>query len=130
MKFVAMPEEPTADMVNAAYMLIETMKTGTPERHKRIVREVWRAMRDARPQPAVTGLTPLQYRVQEIIADWIDDHGKPPRYSDIAAQLGKGKDSVYHIIRGLERRGVVAKTKHAQYSLRLLVRPGEPIRKP
>ncbi len=124
-----MPEEPTADMVNSAYMLLETMKTGTPERHKRIVREVWRAMRDARPQPTVTGMTPMQHRVQEIIAAWIDDHGKAPTYDDIARQMGTKKWNVYHVIRALERRGIVAKTKHAKSSLRLLVRPGEPVRK-
>lgn len=129
MKFIAMPEEPDANMVNAAYMLLETMKSGSPERHKRIVREVWRAMRDARPRPPLSGLTPLQHRVHEIIADWIDDHGKPPRYEDIGAQMGKSKDNIFHIIKGLEKRGILFKKKHTTNSIRLLIRPGEPIRK-
>ncbi len=129
MKFVAMPEEPDNNMVNAAYMLLETMKTGTPERNKRIVREVWRAMRDARPRPPLSGLTPLQHQVQEILAAWIDDHGKAPRYEDIGAQMGKSKDAIYHIIKGLEKRGVIFKKKHAHNSLRLLIRPGEQVRK-
>lgn len=125
----AMPTKANANMIAAAYMLIETMPKGTDERHKRIVSAVWEAMSACAPRPKTTGLTLVQSRVHEIIAEFINDHGRAPEYSEIGEQIGKHKGDVCRIIQALKKRGAVDFTPHTKKSLRLLVQPGEPLKR-
>lgn len=120
-----MPLEPDANMINAAFVLIETMPTGTPERHKRIVAEVWRQMAEVAPFGRTSGVTRLQARTHEIIADYINDNGRSPSYDEIGAQLGKRKSEVHAIVKSLMRREILTYTKGHHRSIRLIVQPGE-----
>lgn len=125
----AMPTKATPDMIAAAYMLIETMPKGTDERHKRIVEAVWDAMASCTPRSKTLGLTLLQSRVHEIIAEFIDDHGRAPEYVEIGEQIRKDKGEVCRIVQALKRRGAVDFKPHTKRSLVLLVQPGEPLKR-
>lgn len=121
-----MPTEPTENMIQAAYMLIETMPKGTPERHRRIVAEVWRQMCEVAPPAATGGLTRRQQEVHEVIAAYIDDYKISPTYQEIADQLPIDKPAAHKIVRSLVRRGV-CRISHLRgvRSIELLFRPGE-----
>ena len=123
-----MPTEPDANMINAAFMLIENMPKGSEERHKRIAAAVWKAMAEFAPQPRPSGLTRLQMQTHEIIAEYIRDNGMAPTYAEIGAQLGKGRSDVHQIIHALKRRGVL-QIRGARRAIQLLVQPGEPLTK-
>jgi hypothetical protein len=125
--FKTLPIAPTHDMIEAAYMLIETMPKGTPERHKRIVMQVWEEMIAHAPKPKPSGLTRLQQRTHEAIADFIDEHGLAPSYEEVARQLGKTKSHTHQIIHALRRRGVITFREGHKRTIQLICRPGEPI---
>lgn len=130
-RFIAVPREMTHDMIEGTYMLIETMPQGTPERLKRIVQEIWKQAIELAPPSRTGGLTPLQRRVHEIIADYIDDHGISPSYVEIGRQINRGGPDAFRIVQALKRRGAVTVNRHTKSnrrSIRLLVRPGEPLR--
>lgn len=123
-----LPIEPDHNMIEAAYMLVETMPKGTPERHKRIVAEAWKAMAQFAPKPKQTGLTKLQQRCHEAIFDFVNDHGKAPTYSEIGALIGKdNKSAVHAIVHALKRRGVITLGENVRRSIALCINPGEPL---
>lgn len=122
-----LPIEADHNMIEAAYMLIETMPKGTPERLKRIAAEVWRTMAEYAPPPKPGGLTRLQQRCHEAIADHINDYGQSPTYEEIGAILGKGKSQVFSVVHALRKRGVINFGDHRLRSITLLVRPGDPV---
>lgn len=124
-----MPTVATQNMINAAYMLIETMPQGTAERHKRIVAAVWETMAQFAPPPKAGGLTRLQAQTHEIIADYIADHGMSPTYREIGDQMGKGPSDICQIVHALKRRGVITLRGQSKRSIRLVVNPGEPLPK-
>lgn len=126
MKTAVLPVKPTQDMLNAAFMLVETMPKGTDARHMRIAAKIWEAMVECAPEPnRKTGLTPRMLRALEIITAHIDEHGEPPRYEDIGAIMGKGKSQIHSIMKALRRRGFITYADRAKRSMRVLIRPGE-----
>lgn len=123
-----LPIEPDHNMIEAAYMLIETMPQGTPERHKRIVAAVWKTMSQFAPKAKQTGLTKLQQRCHEAIFDFINDHGIAPTYEEIGALIGKkNKSAVHAIVHALKRRGVINLGENTRRSIALCINPGEPL---
>ena len=122
-----LPLDADHNMIEAAYMLIETMAKGTPERHKRIVAEVWKTMAQFAPRPKQTGLTKLQQRCHEAIFEFINDHGKAPTYDEIGAMLNKGKGDVFQIVHALKRRGVITLGENVRRSIAIVINPGEPL---
>lgn len=125
MKKIPLPAEPTEDMITAAYTLIETMPKGSEARHKRIVAEVWRAMRDAAPPLKVGGLTKKQRQLLEAVADYIEEHGQSPSYREIMTLIDEAHLSqVYEVVKSLKRRGFIDHSPRSRRSIRILVRPG------
>lgn len=122
-----LPLAPTHDMIEAAYMLIETMPKGSPERHKRLVAKVWETMSEYAPPPKQSGLTRLQQRMHETIADYIEQNGIAPTYQEIGDMMGKSKSDVWQVIHALKRRGVITFRPGHKRSIQLVCRPGEPI---
>lgn len=125
MKTKVLPIKPTNDMINAAYMLIETMPKGTDARHMRIVAEVYEAMAECAPLPTVTGLTPRMRTALEFICEYVDEHGRSPSFDEIGEHMGRVKSDIFHIVKGLKRRGFINYGYGARRSIRVLVRPGE-----
>lgn len=115
------------NMIEAAYMLIETMPKGTPERHKRLVSEIWQTMATFAPPPRQSGLTRLQQRCHEAIFDFINDHGIAPTYTEIGAMMNQSKGGVHQIVHALKKRGVIDFREGRRRSITLTVKPGEPI---
>lgn len=123
-----LPQEPTDNMINAAFMLIDTMKKGTEARDKAIVRAVYRAMWDVASISRTHGLTARQHQVHEIIADYITEHRISPLLDEIGAQLGIPKPNVWMHCHALRKKGVLIMSGTPR-GIRLLVWPGEDIGK-
>lgn len=121
----AMPVVADHNMVEAAYMLLETEKLGTPERHKSLVMKIWATMAEYAPVPKQGRLTMLQRRAYETIADYIDEHGISPSYREIGEQLGTNKPHVHQIVHALRKRGFITLREGKRRSIGLVVRPGE-----
>lgn len=124
----AMPLVADHNMIEAAYMLIETMPQGTPDRAKRIVAKVWETMAEYAPRAKQTGLSKLQQRCHEAIFDFINDHGMAPTYEEIGALIGRpSKSAVHHLVHALKRRGVLTLGEGVKRSISLSINPGEPL---
>lgn len=121
----AMPTEPHPNMVNAAYMLLESMPLGSPERHKKAVAEIWRTMAAVAPKARAGGLTPRMRQALEVIAEHIAEHGQPPTYAEIGRGIGRHKSDVGLIVRSLRARGFITFKDRARNSIRILIQPGE-----
>lgn len=100
--------EPHRDQVEAAYLLIESMKKGTADRDKALVAEIWRVMFDNTPMSRRTGLTRNQRMTLEIVSDYINEHGVSPTYAEIAAQLGVKPADAHTFCTQLARRKIVS----------------------
>ncbi|HEY6739360.1 MAG TPA: transcriptional repressor LexA [Actinopolymorphaceae bacterium] len=60
------------------------------------------------PPDSVTGLTPRQRRVLEVIRDSIERRGYPPAMREIGAAVGlTSSSSVAHQLKGLEQKGFI-----------------------
>ena len=118
---------PTPDMVEAAYPLLEARPHNTPDRARRLVREIYAAMWEVAPKAAATGLTRRQKDVQRVIAEYIAEHKNAPTYQDIADALGMGgRDEAWYVCKALIRKGVIARpVRGSRRGLLLLVQPGE-----
>lgn len=126
-----MPTTATAEMIEPALILLETMPRGTPDRDKKLIAAIWRTMCEG-VKPAINGgLTRLQLSVHEIIADYIDEHGISPTYQEIADMIGRRKKDVFEIVYALKRRGVVRIDQTTgMRQIRLLFRPNEEMPRP
>lgn len=125
-KVKAMPTTADHNMIEAAYMLIETMPKGTPERHKKIVAEVWDIMCQFAPTAKTGGLTPRMRQGLETICDYIDENGTPPTYLQIAKLMNRQKSDIHGLVHALRRRGFIDFKDRKFRSIRILIRPGEP----
>lgn len=120
------PTAATNDMIQAAYTLLETMKSGTPERSMRMVAEIYAVMVEHAPAAAKSsGLTKLQSITHEAIYHLIAELGMPPSYFEIGARIGRTKAQTHQIVHALRRRGILTFRDSHKRTLRLLVNPGE-----
>ena len=125
-RFKPMPTIADGNMINAAYMLIETMPKGTPDRHRKIVAAVWEAMCEVSPATNIGGLTKRMRQGLEVITEYIDENGISPTYSEIQALTGgRHKSDIKHIVHSLRRRGFITFEDRKQRSIRIIRRPGE-----
>ena len=127
MKQKMLPTEADHNMIEAAYMLLETMPKGSEERHRRIAAEIWRTMVQFSPSPKRSGLTRYQQRVHETLAEMINENGEAPTYEELGRVLGRGKPAVCQVLKAMRSRGVLTFSDHRSRSLRILIQPGEQI---
>lgn len=123
--FKVLPEEATREMIEGTYMLISTMKQGTPARDREIVREIWRQAVKLAPPPRQGGaLTGRMKRCFEVLCEYIDEHdGISPTYKEMAVALGMNQGDVHDIIGQLEKRGLVERFYNYPRGIRVLRRP-------
>lgn len=126
-RYKIMPTHADSNMINSAFMLLESMKGGTEQRNKKIVAAIWETMAAVSPPPRQSGLTRVQQRAHETIADYIAEHGQSPTYEEIGQQMGKNKSDIHRIVHFLKNRGVISVKGQAKRSIVMLVQPGEPI---
>lgn len=122
-----LPEQPTGDMVEVAYPLLDARPHNTPDRARRLVRQIYAAMWAVAPKPPPTGLTRRQIEVQEFIAGYISEHKTAPTYHEIAMKLGmNSRDEAWRVCKALIRKGVIARpVVGSPRGILLLVQPGE-----
>lgn len=119
----SMPVKATPDMISAAYMLLETMPGGTPDRQKKIVAKVWETMAAFAPTQRPSGLTHRMAICLELITEYIAENGRSPTYEEIGNQMGKKRHDIAYIVHALARRGFLAVTPRSRRSIRLLPAP-------
>lgn len=124
-KYRTMPISPTTNMINAAYMLIETMSKGTEARHKRIVAEVWKTMAEFAPSAEPPPMTPRQVHVHRAIHELITETGKSPTYEEIGRRVGRTKNDIHYILKSMRRRGILTYREGHRRSIQLLALPSE-----
>lgn len=126
-----LPEEPSRDMVEAAYPLLTSRPVDTPDRARRLAYEVWGAMWEAAERPATLGLTRHQQSVHNFIAEYIGEHNKSPMWREIiAGSTVPTTDHLRHIIKSFERMGILSRGRMVERGIRLHVWPGEQIPNP
>lgn len=125
MKHRVMPINPTLNMINAAYMLIETMSKGTEARHKRIVVEVWKTMCEFAPSSEPPKMTARQETVLKAIVALMEETGKAPTYEEIGNRVGRTKNDIHYILKAMKRRGILTYREGHRRTLRLLALPSE-----
>lgn len=121
-----MPTHADSNMIMSAFMLLDSMKGGTEERNKKIVAAIWETMAAMAPPPPRTGLSRVQQRAHETIADYIAEHGQSPTFEELGKQMGKSKSDVHRLVHVLKNRGILSIKSHGR-SIILLVQPGEKI---
>lgn len=127
---VPVPQRPTLDMIEAAYPLVTAAAQLQPHKARALCESVYAAMIAMAPTPTQGGLTRLQGRVQQAIADVLDETGLSPTYQEISNRLKlRRRKDAFLVVKVLERKGVVRTTPRMQRSIELLVRPGQPIGK-
>ena len=120
------PIEPTDQMIEAAYPLLESMTGGTPRRDKAIIRAIWTEMLEACPKPLIQGLTANQTKVHQFIEAYIAEHQLSPTYQEIAdgCSFG-GKDEAFRVVEALINKGIIKRREKGQpRSLVVLVPTG------
>lgn len=122
-------QEPTDQMVEAAYPLLDTMPSDTPDRRRRLVRAIFREMWANAEAPKETGLPDRQAAVQLFIATFIKLHGKSPTLQEIANGCGLcDRQHAFLLVAALRRKGIVERPeRHQARGIRLAVYPGQPI---
>jgi repressor LexA len=60
----------------------------------------------------VSGLTSKQIQVLAFVQAWMQRTGRAPSYREIAAHLGVTVRAAYQHVQALERKGIVARTRH------------------
>jgi len=125
MKFKAMPEKATRNMIEGAYSIISTMPRGTPQRDKAIAAAIYEQMAALAPSPSVGGLTRRQQRYLDYLIEYIDAHnGMSPTYKEIGAYFGVNKGDAFRVIRALEKRQFVEISDLSLRGIRVIRRPG------
>lgn len=137
------PVEPTDNMIEAAYPLLNARRHDTPARARQLCREIWLAMIDQQPRLRSPGLTGLQRKVHEFIAHHQAETGETPSYSVIAKHTGHyrtadgrrrkdgGRPSICRIVEQLEKKGVLSRHHSPRQTsvITLHILPGEPLPK-
>lgn len=123
------PVDPTENMVEAAYPLLNSMPQTSPERCKRVIRAIYGAMIDQAPPRPSTGLLRREAKVQEFIHQYIETEKQSPTFDEISKGTGLySRSDAFAVVQSLIRKGVVQKNiKRKHRSLDLIVRPGEQI---
>lgn len=123
-----MPAEPTWNQIEAAIPFL-SRPADTPDRQRRVVRELYRAMWELSPEQEPSKLPGHQAEVHMFVAHYMAENNKAPTYREIAAAMGvKTRQEAYQCIVAMERRGILVRTKIAGHrSIRLLVMPGDPV---
>lgn len=116
------PNEPSRDMVEAAYPLLGDMN---PRRARELCRQVYIAMLERAPKARRGGLTKNQRRVHEVITETLDDTREIPSLREIAQMVGfKDHSSAFRVVRALKRKGIID-VGPGHRDIKLLKRPEE-----
>lgn len=78
------------------------------------------------PPSALPRLTPKQLRILTLIRDYQRKHGYSPTMQEIAETLGVTKVTVFEHIGGLEKKGLLRRSRHRARSLELTPRANLP----
>ncbi len=119
-------QEPTRDMVEAAYPLLTSRPVDTPDRARRLAHELWQVMWEAAPRPSTTGLTRHQQSVHNFLAEYIGQHDKSPLWSEIIeGTTVPAADHLRQILNSLDDRGVISRSNKHSRNITLHIWPGE-----
>lgn len=77
-------------------------------------------------QPASARLTPKQLRILTLIRDYQRKHGYSPTMQELAEVLGVTKVTVFEHVNGLEKKGLLRRSRHRARSLELTSRVAFP----
>lgn len=118
---------PSHDMLEAAYPLLTSRPSDTPDRARRLAHEVWAAMWEAAESKFSLGLTRHQRSVHNFLAEYIGTHGRSPMWDEIiAGATVPNKDGLKYVLKALERVGVIARPNPSSpRNIVLLIWPGE-----
>lgn len=76
----------------------------------------------AKPDGPFRQLTPKQLRILKLIRDYQRKHGYSPTMQELADVLGVTKVTVFEHVSGLEKKGLLRRSKHRARSLELTPR--------
>lgn len=122
MKNRVAPIEPHRDQIEAAYPLIAGLP---PRQAKELCRQIYKTMLEHCPVTKTGGISKVQRRVLEVIAEHIDETGDSPTYNEIAQMVGfPERGQAHHTVSSLVRKGFVQRT-YGHRGLKILMRPEE-----
>jgi repressor LexA len=78
------------------------------------------------PEAAYRRLTPKQQNILRLIRDYQHSHGYSPTMQELADVLGVSKVTVFEHVNGLQKKGLLRKSKHRARSLELTSRVSFP----
>lgn len=68
--------------------------------------------------------SPKRLATLRVIMDYIDQHGYPPTYDEIAESLGRSKTTIYEHVHDLVELGVLSINPHKARSIKVMGEPG------
>lgn len=116
------PREADRNQIEAGLQLLRGRPLNNERRLRQAVAEIYAAMVEVAPPEKVSGLLKRQKILLEIIKETIDETGQAPTCEEAAKQMGIDKSNIARMLKQLEHRGFIKRTRYKHRGIELVKR--------